>query len=77
MYLFLDPSENFLWYWRQDLWILEIINYCRVKDLIVSREAILCEILVTIEYSNCFITTLQIAVIDFRIVATSEVKCKN
>jgi len=25
--------------WRQDLWILEIINCRRVKNLIVSREA--------------------------------------
>jgi len=27
--------------WRQDLWILETINCRRVKNLIVSREAIL------------------------------------
>jgi len=26
--------------WRQDLWILEIVNYRRVKNLIVSHEAI-------------------------------------
>jgi len=54
---------------RQVLWILEIINYRRVKNLIVSREAIHSETLVTIEHSNCFITTLQIAVIYSRIVA--------
>jgi len=30
--------------WRQDFWILEIINYRRVKNLIVSREAIPSEI---------------------------------
>jgi len=33
--------------------------------------------LVTIEHSNCFITTLQIALIHSRIVATSEIKCQN
>ena len=43
--------------WRQDLSILEIINYRRVKNLTASREAILSEILVTIEHSNYFITT--------------------
>jgi len=37
--------------WHQDFWILEIINYRRVKNLIVSREAILSEILVTIEHT--------------------------
>ena len=42
----------------QDLWTLEIINYLRGKNLIVSREAIPPEILVTIEHSNCFITAL-------------------
>jgi len=56
---------------------LELINYRRVENLIVSREAIPSEILVTIEHSICFITTLQIAVIQSRIVATSEMKCKN
>jgi len=30
--------------WRQDFWIFEIINYRRVKNLIVSREAIPSEI---------------------------------
>jgi len=45
---------------RQDLWILEIIKYRRVKNLIVSREAIPSKILVTIEHSNCFTTPLQI-----------------
>jgi len=42
----------------------------------VSREAIPSEILVIIEHSNCFITTLEIAVIHPRIVATIEL-CKN
>jgi len=52
-----------------------IIGYCRVKNpIIVSREAIPSAILVI---SNCFITTLQIAVIFSRIVAISEMKCKN
>ena len=63
--------------WRQDFLILDIINYRRVKNLIVSREAIPPEISVTIEHSNCFITTLQIAVMHSQIVATSEIKCKN
>ena len=63
--------------WRQDFWILEIINYRRVKNMIVSCEAIPSEILFTIEHSNCFITTLQIAVIHSRIVATGEIKCRN
>jgi len=44
--------------------ILEIINYRRVKNLVVLREAIPSEISVTIEYSNCFITTLQIASVN-------------
>jgi len=57
--------------------MLEIINYRRVKNLIVSREAILSENLVTIEHTNCLIKTLQIAVIHSRIAATSEIKCKN
>jgi len=59
---------------------LEIINYRRVENLIVSREAIPSEILVTIEhfYANYFIRTLQIAVKHSRIVAiTSEIKCKK
>jgi len=56
---------------------LEIINYRRVKNLIVLPAAIPAEILVTIEHSNCFITTLQIAVIYSRIVATSKIKWKN
>jgi len=56
---------------------LEIINSRRVKNLVVSREAITSEILVTIEHSNFFITTLQIAVMYSRIAATSEIKCKN
>jgi len=47
-----------------------MINYRRVKNLIVLREAIPSEVLVTIEHSNCFITTLQIAVMHYRIVAT-------
>jgi len=55
---------------------LEIVNYRRVKNL-VSREAIPSEILVTIEHSDCFITTLQMAIIHSRIVATSEIKSKN
>jgi len=63
--------------WRRDLCILEIINYRRVKNLVVSSEAIPSEILFTIEQSNCFITTLQIAVMYSRFVATSEIKCKN
>jgi len=42
-------------YW---LWILEIIKYRRVKNLIVSREAIPSKILVTIEHSSYFTTTL-------------------
>ena len=46
-------------------------------DLIVSREAISSEILITIEHSNCFVTTLQIAAMHSRIVTTSELKCKN
>jgi len=53
---------------------LEIINYRRVNNLIVAREAIPSEILVTIEHSNCFIATLQIVVVYSRIVATSEIK---
>jgi len=56
---------------------LEIINYRRVNNRIVSREAIPSEILVTIEHSNCFITTLQIAVIHFRIVATGKIKMQK
>ena len=36
MYLFLDPSENFMAetsrMWCQDLWILETTNYRRVKN---------------------------------------------
>ena len=57
---------------------MEIINYRRVKNLIVSLEAIPSEILVTIEQSNCFITTLEIAVMYSRIIAiTNEIKCKN
>ena len=63
--------------WREDLWILEIIKHRRVKNLIASREAIPSKILVTIEHLNFFITTLQIAVIHARIVATSEIKSKN
>jgi len=34
---------------------LKIIKYRRVKNLIVLREAIPSQILVTIEHSNCFI----------------------
>jgi len=41
---------------------LEIIKHCRVKNLIVPRQAIPSKILVTIEHSNCFTTTLQMAV---------------
>jgi len=55
---------------------LEIINYSRVNNLIVSREAIPSETLVTIEHSNCFIT-FKIAVIRSQIVAPSEIKCRN
>jgi len=55
---------------------LEIINYRRIKNLIVPREGIPSEILVTIEHSNCFIATLQIAVMHSRIVANSELKCQ-
>ena len=58
--------------WRQDRWILEIIKYLRVKNLIVSREAIPSKILVTMEHSNCYITTLQIAAMHSRIVATKN-----
>jgi len=56
---------------------LEIIKYRRAKKLILSREAILSKILITIQHSNCFIATLQNAVIHSRIVATGEIKCKN
>jgi len=56
---------------------LEIINYRRVNNLIVSREAIPSEILVTIEHSNCFIATLQIVVVHCRIAAITEIKWKN
>ena len=56
---------------------MEIINYRRVTNLIVSHEAMPSEMLVVIEHSNCFVTTLQIAVIHSRIVATREIKCKN
>jgi len=48
---------------------LESINYCKDKNLIVSREAIPSEILVTIGHSNCFIATLQIAILYSRFVA--------
>ena len=56
---------------------LEIVKYHRVENLIVSREAIPSKILVTIEHSNCFTTTLQIAVKRSRIVATSEINAKT
>jgi len=56
---------------------LEIKKHRKVKNLIVSREAIHSKLLVTIEHSNCFITTLQIAVTHSRIVATNEIKYKN
>jgi len=39
------------------------------------REAIPSYILITNKHSNCFIATLQIAVIHSRTVATSEIKC--
>jgi len=52
-------------------------DYRRIKNLVVSREAIHSEILVMIEHSNRFITALQIAVMYSRIVATSEIKFKN
>ena len=39
-WLFLDLFENFIWLWRQDFWIVETINYRRVKILIVSRSYI-------------------------------------
>jgi len=45
-------------------------------NLIVFCEAIPSEILVTIEHSNCFITTLQTAAMHSRIVATNHLyKC--
>jgi len=37
-WLFLNLFENFIWLWRQDLWIVEIMNYRRVNILIVSRS---------------------------------------
>jgi len=43
--------------WRQDHWILEIINYGRVQNLIVSREAIVTlkflSRLIAVIHSNC------------------------
>jgi len=51
---------------------MEIINYRNVKNLIVSGKASPSEILVTIEHSNCFITTLQIAVMLSQIVAITN-----
>jgi len=49
-------------HWRQDLWILKIINYPRNKNLSFSCEAIPA-FSVTTESSNCSIASFQIAVI--------------
>jgi len=56
---------------------LEIINYRRAKNLIASREAIPSEVFFMNEHSNYFIKTLQTVAIHPRLVATSEIKCKN
>ena len=66
--------------WRQQLSVLEIIDYRRITNLMVSiinRKSPHFKISVTIEHSSCFIAPFQVVVIDYiSVVATGENNAK-